>query len=345
MNPFLSEKTRIEFKKAHKKEPHRRHADRIKAILLLDSGWSYEEVAEALLLDDQTIRNYEKLYKDKGFDGLLSDNYVGCMPKLTCEQEEQLKDHIRKNNYSAAKEIVEYVKQTFNKTYTPEGMVHTLDRLGFTYKKTTIVPGKANPEKQKEFIENYKQLKEEKAPGDKILFMDGVHPQHNSTFAYCWIEKGKKKEIPSNTGRKRINLNGAIDIETFEVTIREDESINAQSTIKLFHEIESRYAQAGTIYIISDNAKYYRSKLVKEYLANSRIKIKFLPSYSPNLNLIERLWKFFRKKILYNKYYDTYEKFKNKCLSFFKNINEYTDELSTLLTENFQIIGEQISKI
>ncbi|WP_197705424.1 IS630 family transposase [Candidatus Kuenenia stuttgartiensis] len=193
-------------------------------------------------------------------------------------------------------------------------------------------------------MENYKQLKEEKAPGDKILFMDGVHPQHNSTSAYCWIEKGKKKEIPSNTGRKRINLNGAIDIETFEVTIREDESINAQSTIKLFHEIESRYAQAGTIYIISDNAKYYRSKLVKEYLANSRIKIKFLPSYSPNLNLIERLWKFFRKKILYNKYYDTYEKFKNKCLSFFKNINEYTDELSTLLTENFQIIGEQISK-
>ena len=95
MNPFLSEKTRIELKKVHKKEPHRHHADRIKAILLLDSGWSYEEVAEALLLDDQTIRNYEKLYKDKGFDGLLSDNYVGCVPKLTCEQEEQLKDYIK----------------------------------------------------------------------------------------------------------------------------------------------------------------------------------------------------------------------------------------------------------
>ncbi|WP_169703720.1 transposase [Candidatus Kuenenia stuttgartensis] len=91
------------------------------------------------------------------------------------------------------------------------------------------------------------------------------------------LDRERQKEgIPSNTGRKRINLNGAIDIETFEVTIREDESINAQSTIKLFHEIESRYAQAGTIYIISDNAKYYRSKLVKEYLANSRIKIKFL---------------------------------------------------------------------
>ncbi|MBE7549325.1 MAG: helix-turn-helix domain-containing protein [Planctomycetia bacterium] len=106
MNPFLSEKTRIEFKKAHKKEPHRRHADRIKAILLLDSGWSYEEVAEALLLDDQTIRNYEKLYKDKGFDGLLSDNYVGCMPNSLQEQEEQLKDHIRKTTIARQKKLL-----------------------------------------------------------------------------------------------------------------------------------------------------------------------------------------------------------------------------------------------
>ena len=108
-----------------------------------------------------------------------------------------MKEHLRKNTYSTAKEIVEYVKQTFKVNYTPEGMAHTLNRLGFVYKKTTIVPGKAEPEKQKEFVEKYEQLKNEKAPGDKILFMDGVHPQHNSKPAYCWIEKGEKKEIGS----------------------------------------------------------------------------------------------------------------------------------------------------
>lgn len=344
MAQFLSVEQKKELKRAHKQERNRRYADRIKTILLIDLGLSYAQIAEYLLLDDQTIRNYEERYKSTGIDGLLRDNYIGCVAKLTSVQEEQLKEHLRKNTYSTAKEIVDYVKQTFKVDYTPEGMVHTLNRLGFVYKKTTLVPGKADPEKQKEFVERYEQLKNDKVPGDKILFMDGVHPQHNSKPAYCWIEKGEKKEIPSNTGRKRININGAIDVESHDVVIRDDESINAQSTIKLLQEIESRYDQAAHIYIIADNARYYKSKLVQQYLRDSRIEIKFLPSYSPNLNLIERLWKFFYKKTLYNQYYDTYDKFKNKCLSFFKNIGKYKAELRTLLTDNFQIIGEQISK-
>ena len=344
MAQILSDEQKSELKRVHKQESNRRYADRIKAILLLNLGLSYDKVAQYLLLDDQTIRNYEERYKSKGIDDLLSDNYIGCSAKLTSGQEEQLKDHLRENTYSTAKEVVEYVKQTFGVVYTPEGMVHTLNRLGFTYKKTTAVPGKADPEKQKEFINKYEQLKNGKDPDDKILFMDGTHPQHNSMPAYCWIEKGEKKEIPTNTGRKRINLNGVIDTESHEVIIREDESINAQSTIKLFQEIESKYDQAPNIYIIADNAPYYRSRLVNEYLENSRIKIEFLPSYSPNLNLIERLWKFFHKKILYNQYYDTYDKFKNKCLNFFKDIDKYKGDLRTLLTDNFQIIGKQISK-
>lgn len=344
MTISLTIEQKNELKKLHKQEQYRRHADRIKVILLLDLGLSYNDVARYLLLDDQTIRNYEKRYQGGGVKGLLSDNYIGCASKLTSEQEEQLKEHLRENAYSTAKEIVEYVKQTFGVLYTPQGMVHTLNRLHFTYKKTTAVPCKAEPEKQKEFIGKYEQLKAQKAAEDKILFMDGTHPQHNSMPAYCWIEKGKKKEIPSNTGRKRINLNGAIDAETHEITIREDDSINAQSTIKLFEAIEARYVQAPHIYIIADNARYYRSRLVQEYLVHSRIKIEFLPSYSPNLNLIERVWKFFHKEVLYNKFYDTYDKFKNQCLGFFENIGKYNNELRTLLTDNFQIIGEQFSK-
>ena len=333
-----------ELKRAHKQERYRRCADKIKAVLLIDSGLSYEKVAEYLLLDDQTIRNYIDQYNRNGIEGLLNENYIGCVAKLTAVQEEQLKAHLRQKTYIASKEIVEYVKKTFAIQYTPEGLVHTLNRIGFTYKKTNQVPGKADPEKQKEFIEEYTQLKHEKGEDDKILFMDGVHPQHNSMPAYGWVEKGKKKEILSNTGRKRVNLNGALEAESHEVIIREDKSINAQSTIKLFQEIELKYDKAPNIYIISDNARYYRSKLVQQYLVNSRIQIKFLPSYSPNLNIIERLWKFFYKKTLYNQYYDTYDKFKNQCMAFFSNIDKYREELRTLLTENFEIIGNQISK-
>ena len=344
MTLYLSAHQLYELERAGKHESSTRRSDRIKAIRFLNKGLSYEYVSELLLLDDQTIRNYVKSYTSGGIEALLNYNYKGGIPKLSPAQEEKLIDHLRENQYLAAKEIVEYVKNCFEVVFTPEGMVHTLHRLGFTYKKTSTVPGKADSEKQIEFVKGYEKLKEEKEPEAKILFMDGVHPQHNSKPAYCWIEKGKMKELPTNTGRKRININGVLDAETIEVTITESESINAQSTIELLQKVELKYNKAPHIYIISDNASYYRSKLVKAYLENSRIEIKFLPSYSPNLNLIERLWKFFYKKKLYNRYYDTYDKFKTECLNFFDNINTYKGELRTLLVDNFQIIGSQLSK-
>ena len=89
MSIILSVEQKSELKSLHKQECYRRHADRIKGILLLDLGLSHGDIACYLLLDDQTIRNYEKRYQSSGVTGLLSDNYVGCVSKLTSEQEEQ----------------------------------------------------------------------------------------------------------------------------------------------------------------------------------------------------------------------------------------------------------------
>ena len=97
----------------------------------------------------------------------------------------------------------------------------------------------------------------------------------------------------SNTGRRRVNINGAIDLQRLEPVVRFDETINTDSTIALFEQLQALNLAATWIYVICDNARYYRSKAVKEYLKDSRIKLVFLPPYAPNLNLIERLWKFF----------------------------------------------------
>ncbi|WKZ19205.1 MAG: IS630 family transposase [Candidatus Jettenia sp. CY-1] len=339
MRDFLSLEQTKELRTVHKKERSRRNADRIRAILLLDSGWTCEQVAEVLLLDDQTIRNYEATYRSKGIDGLLFDNYIGCIAKLTADQEERLKEHLRTHLYRTAKEMGGYVRETFGVSHTPEGIVHTLHRLGFVYKKTTPVPGKANPQAQQEFLAQYQHLKETKTHSEKIFFIDGVHPHYNSMPAYSWIEKGATKELPTNTGRERINLNGALDTETHEIILREDKSINAQSTIELLGELQRRNPQVSTLYVIADNARYYRAKAVREYFKDSSIQLLFLPAYSPNLNLIERVWRFFYEKTLYNKYYDMYQKFKTTCLNFFQNISLYREKLRTLLAENFQIIG------
>ena len=144
--------------------------------------------------------------------------------------------------------------------------------------------------------------------------------------------------LQSNTGRKRINISGAYNIEEHSVTIREDESINAQSTIALFEQLLEKHP-LGMLYIIHDNARYYRSKLVKEFLkTHIRIQPKYLPAYSPNLNIIERLWEFFKSEITHNKYYENFADFKKECMGFFENISDYRTQLETLMTENFHLI-------
>ena len=91
--------------------------------------------------------------------------------------------------------------------------------------------------------------------------------------------------------------------------------------------------------MIADDARYYRNCALKEYLEFSRINLICLPPYSPNLNLIERLWKYFRKKFLYNKYYETFAEFKERAMAFFANIKQHKQALHTLLADNFEIIG------
>jgi len=165
--------------------------------------------------------------------------------------------------------------------------------------------------------------------------MDGVHSLHNSITAGGWIKKGKEKAIKSNTGRVRVNLNGACNAANADIIIHESETINAQSTIKLFDKLQIHQPQ-GTIHVIADNAHYYRSNLVKQYLEeNPRVNLIFLPPYSPNLNLIERLWKFYKKEILYNKYYETEKEFRNYTNTFFENIHHRKKQLLSILKDNF----------
>lgn len=173
-----------------------------------------------------------------------------------------------------------------------------------------------------------------------MYFADGVHPQHNTYCNYGWILKGKDFELKSNTGRKRVNINGAVNANNVEkVVIDETDSVNAQSTIRMFELIEKQNPNAKKINVVVDNAKYYKCDLVKEYLKNSRINLLFLPTYSPNLNLIERLWRVLNRNIIYNKYYENFSDFKKSILDFFENIKFYKDEIERVINFKFQLVG------
>jgi transposase len=201
------------------------------------------------------------------------------------------------------------------------------------------VPGKADAKAQRAFLDDYAGLKQSKGPNDPIYFVDAVHPQHNPVLGYGWIKRGEEQSIPSNTGRRRLNINGAIDLERLAPVVRFDDTINAASTVGLFRQLEEANPQAERIFVICDNASYYRSQEVRAFVEHSRIELVFLPPYSPNLNLIERFWKFFKKRILYDTYYENFKDFQQACERFFRNASAYAAQLRSLLTENFQIIG------
>ena len=338
MRLMLRKKERNELRELQRLAKDARTLKKTAVILGLDLGLSYSTLSLQLSLDEVTIRRYEKRYLSEGLYGYLSNNYIGYEGKLDHSQLCELINELSSKIYLSSHEVCAWIKEKFGVTYHSQGVVHLLHRLDFVYKKPRLVPSKANADKQEEFLESFSQLQSNLKPNETIYFGDAVHAQHNTQLAYGWIRKGEEKGVKSNTGRSRININAVIDPETKDIIYRDDPTINAESTIKLFEKIEAKNPHMEKIYIIIDNAKYYKNKQVTGYLENSKIELLFLPPYSPNLNLIERLWKFMKKKVTYNRYYETFAEFRDNIFHFFNHINIYRKELETLLTCNFQII-------
>ena len=224
----------------HKKETSKNKAYRINAVILLGTGWTVKQVSEVLLLDEDTLSNYVKKYKEGGFSKLLETLHQGSKP-LLCESQinlliEELDTNIHLNTIS----VCDFVNSNFGVNYSRSGMTNLLHGIGFTYKKPKLVPASANEERKEEFLKFYQDFMANKPKNELVLFADGVHPQHNSMASYGWIRKGKIRALQSNTGRSRLNIHGAMNAETFETTIISSENnIDRYSTIALLQEFRS----------------------------------------------------------------------------------------------------------
>ena len=262
MTVNLSQEEKNIIKKLHRSCKQRKHADKLKAILMLNDGFSCMEVGQILLLDDDTVRIYRNTYLNHGASTLLSDNNKGTTSLLSSEQLKALEKQLCENVYRDSKGIVVWIHNQFGVCYSAAGVNALLKRIGFVYKKPVLTPCKANLEKQQEFVAQYKELKENLKSEDQVYFMDGVHPQHNTIAGYGWIKKGKTKHLKTNNGRKRTNINGALNLATKELIYVEDDRINSQTMIKLLLLILQTQKQ-GKIHIVLDNSRYYHPIIVK----------------------------------------------------------------------------------
>jgi transposase len=163
---------------------------------------------------------------------------------------------------------------------------------------------------------------------------------HNAVPGQGWIKRGQTVELKTNSGRNRLNVLGAYspDDHTLEA-IEGTESCDAELVCWLLRKLRAANPGKGLL-VVLDNARYQRARSVQALAKRLRIQLLFLPPYSPNLNLIERFWKFLRKKVTRNTYYATFADFRAAIQQLLANLDAYTDELTTLMTENFHLVGK-----
>ncbi len=319
-----------------------RLARRANALVLLDDGWSCERVAAALFVDDETVRRWHRLFVEDGLEGLTRFDSGGSSARLTDAQEAKLKAWIAATLPRSTRHVGAYVEREFGAVYeSRSGLIAMLHRLGLEYVKPETIGRKLDPEKQRAFIEGYETLLNSLGSDEAVLFMDAVHPTHAVRPVGCWAPAEKPLAIEQTSGRQRLNIHGAIDLETGRTAMIDVETVDAASTIGLLEAIEAMYPLLTLIHVFLDNARYHHAVLVREWLAQPgrKIRLHFIPAYCPHLNPIERLWGVMHKHLTHNRTYPTYREFAAAMLHFLRGqVPRRWGEFASSVTDNFRII-------
>ena len=316
---------------------------RANALVLLDGGWSCQEVADALLLNDDTIRGWHKLFEERGFEGLTSFDMGGSASFLSAAQEDALKVFVGATLPRSTRPVGAFIEQEFGLVYeSRSGLIALLHRLGLAYHKPNVIARKLDVAKQKAFIESYEKLLNSLGDNEAVLFADAVHPTHAARPVGCWAPKQDKLAIEQTSGRQRINIHGAVDLETGQTRMIEVETVDAASTITLLEAIEAFYPILALIHVFLDNARYHHAKLVQEWLSRPgcRIKLHFIPPYCPHLNPIERLWGVMHRNVTHNRTYATCAQFADATLGFLREkVPRNWADFCDSVTDNFRVIN------
>lgn len=185
-------------------------------------------------------------------------------------------------------------------------------------------------------------------PKDKFTrryFLDGAHPVWGVELVHSrWLMRGQRFHIGVGGGRKRLNILGAIspeDHDYLDVRVWK-QNLNAIRVIRLFRKMHQAHPEVTKFIIYLDNARYHHAVLVKAWIERMKKKhgvvfqLEFLPPYSPNLNLIERLWKFLKKHAL-SEWHVNFESMRQAVADVLDHLDKYADELNTLLSQRFQL--------
>lgn len=317
--------------------PHPRVQQKMWSLWLKSHQIPHAKICELVGITDNTLRAYLRSFIEGGVEELKKLSFYRPTSVLD-EHWDTLEVYFSENPPSSAAQAIEDIHRI---TGIKRGLTQTrafMHRLGLDFRKVGAVPSKVDPLLQEEFIkkELEPRLEEAKRGQRKVYFVDAAHFVMGSFLGWLWCFK--RIFIRSSSGRNRFNVLGALCAITHElITICNTDYINAESVCELLTKTRQNLGDSLPITLVLDNARYQKCKLVWSTAQSLRIELLYLPPYSPNLNLIERFWKFTKKKVLYSRYYETFVDFQNAIKALLESAaDRYVDELDTLLTLNFQ---------
>src|SRR3954468_16906417 len=333
----LDANLRKKIEKRRRQERDARIWRRLSAILWLADGATGEEVAARLGVSARQVRKWLKAFRTHGLDALCELRYRGRVPRLNDAQLDELRQEVAKGRFRTARQIADWVDQRFAVRYSESGVKDLLKRIDVSYHKVTGFLWKADAVEQEEWLDEYRC--DPVGPSIRRYFIDACHPVWGvDMIYYCWLLVGQRFHVKVGSGRKRLNILGAYcpeDHEYLDLRLTRD-NINGQRFVNFLRLLRARHPEATRFIVYLANAKYYHAAVVQEWLArHPEFHLEPPPSYSPNLNLIERLWKFLRKKA-FTRWHQTFEAMEEAVSAVLDHLEDYRAELTTLMTERFQ---------
>jgi transposase len=316
--------------------PHPRVQEKMEAVYLKSQGLLHKEVCRLSRISENTLRSYLRQFQEGGVERLKRTDFAKPRSELA-DHRETLEEYFRKNPPRSTGEAAAAIERI---TGIRRGLTQVrkfLTGMGLKCRKLGMIPAKADADEQRKFLDErlWPRLRQAQRLRRVVCFVDAAHFVHGPYLGYLWCFVRLLMRGPS--GRKRFNVLGAIDAVTHELTtVCNDTTINAAAVCDLLRALSTRYVGLP-LTLVLDNARYQRCALVQQLAKELRIELLFLPAYSPNLNLIERLWKFVKKDCLSCRYYEDFARFKAAIVECLEGVEgKHKPSISSLLALNFQ---------
>jgi transposase len=295
-----------------------------------------QEVGILCDLHHRTVSHWIYEYKRGGITAIYVLNY-GTNTSILLTQKTTIIQDLEAHPVSSLKQAKARIETLTSIKRSPSSIRTFLKRHDFKFRKLGHIPAKADVEKQEQWLENDLNPQIELAKQGKIhlLFMDAAH--FVLAPFICCVWSIVRLFIKAPAGRQRLNVIGTVNAISKEILFQWNTTYINAETLQDFLKFLMKKLPDKPLVLVLDNARYQHCKVVIELAKSLGITLLFLPPYSPNLNIIERLWKLIKKKVLYAKYYEKFADFQTaiiECLN--RKDDEFIKESASLMTLKFQ---------